>query len=205
MPGLLISLLLLLVTVIIFSYKSRQAKSQQLILPNQKRMVLDLIRELKTSRIDIIFADKSGEKHSVTLNLFEARFFLESSKELANERYDNLPLFFSDHSSQVLNLKKFIGDSTFPPEIMEELNGFFNTSFECVKPDHPYFIVITDIETDNSDWEESPREGLFKGNAEAFGSWLAFKECADNLNYVIGQWIKEHEKITDSELYAEFL
>jgi hypothetical protein len=167
-------------------------------------MVLDLIRELKTSRIDIIFADKSGEKHSATLNLFEARFYLESSKELANDRYNELPLFFSDDPGQVLNFKKFIKRPDFPQEIMDELMDFYNSAYEIVSPEYPYFIIMTDIPSD-TEQTESTQDGLFKGNGEAFQSWLSFKECADNLNYVIGQWIKENEKISDSELHAEFL
>jgi hypothetical protein len=174
------------------------------LLPGQKKMVLDLIRELKTSRIDIIFADKSGEKHSATLNLFEARFYLESSKELANDRYNELPLFFSDDPGQVLNFKKFIKRPDFPQEIMDELMDFYNSAYEIVSPEYPYFIIMTDIPSD-TEQTESTQDGLFKGNGEAFQSWLSFKECADNLNYVIGQWIKENEKISDSELHAEFL
>lgn len=204
MPGAIILLILLMAMAGLFFFKYRQVKLKELELPAQKKIILDLIRELKTSRIDIIFADKSGEKHSATLNLFEARFYLESSKELANERYDHIPLFFSDDPSQVLSFKKFMDNPVFPKEIMDELIDFYNVDFEVVKPDHPYFIIITDVQPDAADWE-SPPNGLFKGSGEAFRSWLSFKECADNLNYVISQWIKENEKFSDSELYAEFL
>jgi len=198
----ILSFILIATTTLVYKIKLNRVKAG--VLPEQKRIVLDLIRELKKSRIDIILADQSGEKHSATLNLFEARFYLDSTKELSNERYDELPLFFSDDPSQVLNFKKFMETPDFPKEIMDELKDFYNVAYESVRPSHPYFIIITDIQSDLNDWEK-PQGALFKGNGEAFQSWLAFKECADNLNYVIGQWIKEHEKFSDSELYAEFL
>ena len=204
MQIILIILILVLILSGLMVFRISRKRKKQEIFPAQKKLVLELIRELKTSRIDIILSDRSGEKHSATLNLFEARFFLESKKELALEKYDELPLFFSDEVSQVINLKKFINNPVFPNEILEELKDFHNESFKPVRPDIPYFIIITDITTPDQNGEY-PLEGLFKGSGEAFSSWLNFKEGADNLNFVIEQWIKENERHVDSELYAEFL
>lgn len=201
MPVLLFFSALLIVVVLVIYKLVNNGKTPPM-LPGQKEIVLELIRELKTCRIDVVLADLGGEKHSASLNLFEARFYLDGKKELAHERFDHLPVFFDSPSSQVIHFKKFFSQPVFPVEIREELLHFQNTVCEPVKADYPYFIMLTDIqEHDDSDSDA----GLFRGNGRAFASWLAFKECADNLNYVIGQWIREHEKIADSELHAEFL
>lgn len=201
MPVLFILSALLVVAAVLIYKLSHSGKTRSM-LPGQKEIVLELIRELKTCRIDVVLADLGGEKQSASLNLFEARFYLDSKKELAHERFDHLPVFFDSPTSQVLHFKKFLSQSVFPAEIRDELIHFHNTSCEPVKADYPYFIMLTDIQ-ELDDWDSDA--GLFKGNGRAFASWLAFKECADNLNYVIGQWIREHEKIADSELHAEFL
>lgn len=203
MSAAIISVLLLVSVLVILLFATRQHHTISPMQPGQKQLVLELIKELKKNRIDVILADTGGERHSASLNLFEARFYLDGTKELSQRRFDPLPVFFSEASSQVIDLKRFIQHPDCPEEIRGELQNFFNSNFSPLRPDYPYFIMITEVQ--DSGVDEASDNGLFKGDAMAFSTWLSFRECADSLNYVIGQWIREHEKVADSELYAEFL
>lgn len=149
--------------------------------------------------IDVILSSNDREDSSVQLTLFEAKNFIDNRRELAREKYDDLPMLFTNNYTQILDFRKYIGNDFLPEEIQDELLNFHNTKYSSIHPTGPYFIVLSDV-TSQSDTSGNREEGLHRGNGEAFDSWINFKEGATNLNFVIAQWIRENAESADTVL-----
>lgn len=202
MPLLLFSIPIILIAVSIYVYYYKKAKQKKELLPLQKELVLELIRDLNSSVIDVILSSKDREDSSVQLTLFAAKNFIDNRRELAREKYDDLPLLFTNNYNQILDFRKYIGNKILPEEVLDELQNFYNSTYTSILPTDPYFIILSDS-TSESETPENREEGLHRGNGEAFDSWIAFKEGATNLNFVIAQWIRENAESTDTFLVEQ--
>ncbi|MCK6649514.1 MAG: hypothetical protein L6Q66_07650 [Bacteroidia bacterium] len=192
----------ILAGVAIYNYYHKKAQQKKSLYPLQKKLVLELIHDLKSSKIDVILSSKNREDSSVQLTLFEAKNFIDNRRELAREKYDDLPLLFTNNYSQILDFRKYMGNKYLPVDILDELRNFYNTKYSMIHPDEPYFIVLTDSSSENKS-TANMQEGLHCGNGEAFDSWITFKESAANLNFVIAQWIRENADSTDGVLFEQ--
>lgn len=202
MSLLFIIIAIILASIAIYSYYQKKSQQKKSLYPLQKKLVTELIQDLKSSAIDIILSSKDREDSSVQLTLFEAKNFIDNRRELAREKYNDLPLYFTNNYTQILDFRKYMDNKFLPEEIVDELRNFYNTKYSSVHPDEAYFIVLADSssETDSS---LNLQEGLHSGNGEAFDSWITFKESATNLNFVIAQWIRENADSTDKVLFEQ--
>jgi hypothetical protein len=202
MPVFLVTLIILLISLAIFSYHSRREKNKKDLYPFRKELLMELIHDLKTRKIDIILSKEGPADSSLSLTLFEAKNFFDNKRELAREEYDDFKLFFTDNYSNILDFRKYVGNKFLPAEVLEDLKSFYNTSYTKADPEGLYFIVITENSVDNNFTEEISYE-LLSGDAPAFKSWLSFKQNAHNLNFVICQWIRENGDANDTVLFEE--
>jgi len=199
MGALLVILCICLMSALIFVFHKWRQKKRKYVYPKQKEIILELIKDLNSSKIDIILSKIGPDDSSVLLTLFEARKFLNNKRELSLEQYDDYKLFFSENNNQVVDFKKY-SNKFLPDEILTELENFYNAHYTRVYPTGLYFIVVLESRQENWDTEDNST-GLFTGNGRAFETWLNFKESADNLSYVITQWIRENCELTDIELF----
>jgi hypothetical protein len=194
-------IIILLIAGLLFSYHYKREKQKKDFYPSQKLLLLELINDLKTSKVDVILSKEGPEDSSATLTLFEAKNFIDNGRELSHEKYDDYKLFFTDDSSQVIDFKKYIYSRYLPDEVLDDLKRFYNSEFIKADPTGLYFIVIT--ETGQETTAKENNEGLLSGDGEAFESWLTFKESAYNLNFVIGQWIRDNCELNDTKLFEQ--
>ncbi len=180
-----------LLIFVLFVYQYGALRRRKKAYPAQRRLVRALVEDLKNSRLDLILMEDNASNYSLTLSLFGIKNFLDNGRKLSRAKYDDHPLFFTDDSSQMINFEKYIHHKALPRPILRELLDFRNTAYTPVEAGNPCFIIITDTVAATSPAEGKTGE-LFSGNAEAFESWLSFKESAHSLNYVIRQWMREN-------------
>lgn len=185
-----------------FLFYSRKKRLDRALYPIRKDLLLELIVDLKQMSFGVTLSKIGPEDCSIQLSLFEAKNFLDNKRELAREKYDDYVVCFSDTGKALFNFREYIENKFLPKEVAEELKHFQNTEYALVDPKNPYLIILTENDPDTIYTEENG-EILFQGNGEAFDSWLTFKESSHNLNYVIGQWIRENGELNDTILFDQ--
>ena len=199
----LISLTILFICSIVFFYFYKKEKRNKNLFPQQLELVVELITDLRKSKIDIILSRKGVDDSALILNLLEVKDFIENRRELSHEKYEDYKLFFTDESYQILDFRKYIHNRFLPKDIHEELKHFYNTHFVKTEPEGPYFIIITEPGQENQ-VSEGSNSGPLSGNGDAVESWLVFREHAANLHFEIDQWIRENANLRDEKI-LEFL
>ncbi|MBA2611206.1 MAG: hypothetical protein H0U95_04490 [Bacteroidetes bacterium] len=192
-----------LVPVLLLLIHNKLKQHKKSLYPIQKKLIQELINDLKNNKIDVILSEEGPKDSSVTLTLLEAKDLMDTKKELAKEKYDDLSLYFTNNINQIIDLDKYFKDPILPKEIISELQHFHNTYYTKADPTDLYFVIITNFNAKKKKLE-NVGDILYTGNAEAFESWLSFKESADNLNYVINQWLKENSTKNEKEMFWEF-
>ena len=185
-----------------FVFHARKKKLNRALYPLRKDFLLELIEDLKSISFGVALSHNGPEDSSIHLSLFEAKKFLDNKRELAREKYDDYIVCFSEKTKTLFDFKKYLDNEFLPDEVSEELKHFQNTEYTIIDSKNPYLIILTENNSEKLHGRES-KEILFQGNGEAFDSWLTFKESAHNLNYVIGQWIRENGELNDTILFDQ--
>ena len=190
MPVLIAVLLLLsLLTWLVIIYIRKTNHFKKYILPEQISLVNDLIKEIDEAKLQLSVCAGSDAERPQSFTLFEIARFIDDDYRFSNELYDEYGIFFADNKNQLIDFNKYITNPLFPKDIREELKIFYNPEFKVqIRPFAPFFKV--DIAQEIADVKDSMRE-FFKGTGEAFENWVTFKESADNLKFMINQWINK--------------
>lgn len=204
MPALILIFIFVLIAVSSCLYIYKKIKHKQKILPQQRNLLFHLILDLQKKRHDVLFFNNGSATKPITFSLLDKHIFLNRKHEPLKAKHDDHRILFTNATEQVIDFDKYIKSDFFPKEISDELKLFHNTSYEVIKPPHEYFIIITDVKDETENYKIN-YDKLYEGNAEAFDSWLTFKESAQNLQYVILQWIRDNGGLKDHQLNIPFL
>src|SRR5690606_21631277 len=112
---------------------------------------------------------------------------LDASGEFAKEEYDDHKLLVARDTELLPGLNKYIGNGILPKDIRSELKDFQSTKFEKVSIGSSHCFVLAP-----NGRQLLSEDLLLQGNAEAFESWLAFRERANNIEYMVQQWVSEN-------------
>lgn len=191
MPVLLCAIaLFILLTWFSVLYIRKKNYFKKHILPLQVIVVNALVEDLDTSKIKLSVCAGSDVESPQSFNLFEIARFVDENYRFSNEIYDDYGLLFTKDNTQILNFDKYISNPVLPKDIKDELKLFYNKEFRSsVKPSKPFFKI--DLSHEAPVNTENTKE-FCEGTGEAFENWATFKESADNLEFVIDQWIKEN-------------
>jgi hypothetical protein len=166
------------------------------VLPKHIAKVQELAQYFNSTTIQIIFSvhdlDDGISKTSdpITCSIFGISAF---NDKIQNERYEDAIILFDTDSNQLFNVEEFINSGLLPEIIVNELSDFYN-----LKPGTFEFSDNNDLATDfvllkTGVWTGDKINGnveLMQGHATAFESWSNLRDCVEQLEFVIAQWLK---------------
>ncbi len=190
MPVLICTILLFIVIAwLSFLYVKKINYFRKHIVPQQLKLVDALHEELESSKIKLSVCVGSDIENPQKFTLFEIAKFVEDNYRLSSEMYDNYDILFTTDNSQLLNFDTYITNPLLPKDIKEELKLFHNGAFKShEKSSKPFFKIELPEESISAE----NTGNLYHGTGEAFENWATFKESADNLSFLIDQWIREN-------------
>src|ERR1700740_2313728 len=116
MPAVLLIVIIFLLAALLFFFHNKRKQKKKAIHPLQKKLVLELIDDLRKNKIDILLPNTEPKDSFITLTLFELKDFIDSKRELAKEKYDEFNLLFTNNFNQVIDFQKYFKDAILPKE-----------------------------------------------------------------------------------------
>lgn len=191
--SLILIVVIIFAAIVLFIYK--QNKNRR-VLPKHIAKVKELAHYFNSTTIQINFSvhdlDDGISKTSdtITCSIFGISAY---NNKILNERYEDAIILFDPDSNQLFNVEEFINSGLLPEIIVNELADFYN-----IKPETFEFSDNNDLATDfvllkTGVWMGDKINGnieLMQGHAIAFESWSNLRDCVEQLEFVITQWLK---------------
>lgn len=195
--SLILIVVIIFAAIVLFLYKLNKNRR---ILPKHVAKVQELMHYFNSTRIQISFSVHdldygiSKTSDTVTCSIFGISGY---NDRILNERYEDAIILFDTDSNQLFNVEEFINSDLLPEIIVNELSDFHN-----LKPGTFDFSDNNDQATDfvllkTGVWMGDKINGnveLMQGHATAFESWSNLRDCVEQLEFVITQWLKNEAK-----------
>ncbi len=181
----ILTLTISLAGLVVYFQNKRKQRLKDLY-PLQVKVLSELLNEIRTHKIFLYRMQNARPEEIGAITMTEAANNLEGTEELAKEIYDDHKLLFSEGVDPFPGLSKYIGNGILPKNIRTELKDFHSTRFERARIGNSPCFVLAPV--------GHPLQGevLVQGNADAFDSWLTFKEHVHNIEYLVQQWVVEN-------------
>lgn len=181
----ILTLTIALAGLVVFFQNKRKQRLKDLY-PLQVKVLSELLKEMRTNKMSLYMVHNSKTRELGEITMSEAANNLDGVAELSKEELDDHKLVFAKGADPLPGLSKYIGNGILPKDIRSELKDFHSTRFEKVSIGSSPCIVLAPI-------GQALREDvLVQGNADAFESWLTFKERVHNIEYLVQQWVVEN-------------
>lgn len=186
---LLLSILTITISIagLIVYFQNKRKQRRKDLYPLQVKVLSELLREMRTNKLSLYMMQ--GAKHTEVglITVSDVARSLDASGEFSKEEYDDHKLLITKGTEPLPGLNKYIGNGILPKDIRSELKDFQSTKFEKVSiGSSPCFVLAPSGEPLLSG------HVLLQGNADAFESWLTFRERANNIEYLVQQWVSEN-------------
>ncbi|MBL7933097.1 MAG: hypothetical protein JNL60_14420 [Bacteroidia bacterium] len=186
---LLLSILTITISLagLIVYFQNKRKQRRKDLYPLQVKVLSELLREMRTNKLSLHVVQNAEPKEVGSITVSEVAQSLDASGEFSKEKYDDHKLFIAKGAEPLPGLSKYIGNGILPKDIRSELKDFQSTKFEKVSIGNtPCFVLAPNGQRLMSN------EVLLQGNADAFESWLTFRERANNIEYMVQQWVAEN-------------
>ncbi|MEO6303681.1 MAG: hypothetical protein ABIP51_10985 [Bacteroidia bacterium] len=185
---------MILVSLIALFYHRKQKREKKEILPEQIKSVHELIDDINSFKIEVLIIGEEDDllengNRFKGLTLFEIGNCLDNKNDLSYEEYDEYDVYIEE-SVLLNNITKYLGYTSLPSEIKTEISSFMPGKQGERKQPIPRSVILLPVNKIKSNDVKSQK--YIKQDAEAFDSWLTFKESSHSLHFVIYQWLKEN-------------
>lgn len=171
--------------IVYFQNKRKQRRKD--LYPLQVKVLSELLREMRTNKLALHIMHGKEQKEVALITVSEVARSLDTPGEFSKEEYDDHKLLIKKGTEPLPGLSKYIGNGILPKDIRSELKDFQNTKFEKVSIGSTACFVLAPIGE-----PLLSEDVLLQGNADAFESWLSFRERANNIEFMVQQWVSEN-------------
>jgi hypothetical protein len=161
-------------------------------LPLKFEAVRSLQLDLEQQHFLVLPSASSQQLSPISMSMSDIAKLIEEKNELSRSRYDDDPVFFSS-PEPIINYQRFLGAAYLPKPILEEIKNFCGEHNPVKEQSHSnYFLIFEGIQ--KFDRHKTEHIELYSSKAEAFDTWLELKESANNLCFIVQQWLEEHRE-----------